>query len=1344
MSDLSGTCLGEDPVAILLKECLKLIIVIRNNNESLRQQMSSGYPLILGGNNEYFGDFDEDDNDYQDSNGNKIRNDSSNLSDIVDLKNKLSGLTSIYSMDSLTLLNPFLNILTFKKTKNESIRILTLESLTKIFTLQLINSNCINYVQAYRKTVSILIDLDPRFSKNQDTNDLMEIEIITLLQCIISTSCGNCLSDSLVYESLKKVLLIVCRRKLSNKLRIRAEYILKKMTVHVFTKLKFMNLSAINNKYIDDEHIKKYFVFKKANDSSEFDLQEEKEEQLIGKKSEGDRVSDFSEVIATPNYSLPVIIQYLELLLSLISLENKSAYTVRTQVVGLELINIMVELVGRLFLKHPKLLNMISDSVFKSIALIMETNLDNVLLMDKVLTVYTSIILTLGWFLPRQIELTLPRLFEKLQNSSSPDFQRIIIERLSILWVREPSLFINFFVKYDCSFEYHDLSVKFLTILMNMTNPERDLTISTFGLDALTTFIDYVHNQTTKVDEVQFYDAPPSKILKEWSRKAEFISCMEMFNEKPRDGIKLLIDKKFIHNNKTKEVAKFLFENDSRLNKKQLGLLISKPEEMELLDEFMNLFNFNLFRVDEALRVLLTKFRLPGESQQIERILEAFSKRYVECQHYIESVFSDTEEHLAQVQADADSVFVLSYSIIMLNTDIHNPQVKEHMSFEEYSNNLKGCYNNGNDFPQWFLKKIYTSIEDKEIVMPEEHHGNEKWFDDVWNNVISSNTVITEVPKIHLDDINRFTSIESAQFGMKLFEHVGSTLIRKIFDLLVLTKDDNTISVLIDSIEKCYKICKFFKLKNIFNELVASLATMTTLLPDDVNLKGADNYEKIVNKELDERHSVIDIVDKQEDTVITISPRSIKLGGSFKAQMCFVLYFNIFGHNKITNFLNEENWNNLVRILLVMFQDRMIINNVKMGTFYPEYNITEQYNLNKIPYLPKADYVIDDINFKSNRSLLSSFASYLKGDDEPSEDDIKNAIQSNDCIKMINFKKYIWSNATIMTPKNIIDLFDNHIPMEKNVINFKYFEETIICIIELSINLMLQYDWIGEIGYKLFNKLSVLYQIENVSKSYYRRLMVYKVLVVSLLNEEKLFSKLVEKEIIVSNEIFTIEYFNKTCDGQYIVGLIMSRIEKNNPIVWKFLDRLIVFNSEKGQSEGGFLIKSVNYYIANSENITRTNIVWAIGIMKQLINYRINIDDILFRIISGEIKFDSPIEAQSVVSLIQLVLRQLLDQIEDYHSDDKGDCNFSYSSVLQRLSESLRSEKSILKQYDNTTIKIIIDHSMLQILDDMKDGSQKLFNLEILKLSKDIFIHYFNELDLEYEDKFKQIQDRLN
>ena len=64
-----------------------------------------------------------------------------------------------------------------------------------------------------------------------------------------------------------------------------------------------------------------------------------------------------------------------------------------------------------------------------------------------------------------------------------------------------------------------------------------------------------------------------------------------------------------------------------------------------------------------ALRHLLSDFRLPGEAQKIDRIMEKFASRYCETNNQ-ESVF-----------ASPDTAYVLAYSIIMLTTDLHSAQV---------------------------------------------------------------------------------------------------------------------------------------------------------------------------------------------------------------------------------------------------------------------------------------------------------------------------------------------------------------------------------------------------------------------------------------------------------------------------------------------------------------------------------------------------------------------------------------------------------------------------------------------------------------------------------------------
>jgi brefeldin A-resistance guanine nucleotide exchange factor 1 len=64
--------------------------------------------------------------------------------------------------------------------------------------------------------------------------------------------------------------------------------------------------------------------------------------------------------------------------------------------------------------------------------------------------------------------------------------------------------------------------------------------------------------------------------------------------------------------------------------------------------------------IADAMREVLETFRLPGEAQQISRVTECFAEIY----------FSAKPEGIKT----QDAVYILSYSVLMLNTDLHNPQ----------------------------------------------------------------------------------------------------------------------------------------------------------------------------------------------------------------------------------------------------------------------------------------------------------------------------------------------------------------------------------------------------------------------------------------------------------------------------------------------------------------------------------------------------------------------------------------------------------------------------------------------------------------------------------------------
>ncbi|KAF9287808.1 hypothetical protein BGZ68_001225 [Mortierella alpina] len=84
----------------------------------------------------------------------------------------------------------------------------------------------------------------------------------------------------------------------------------------------------------------------------------------------------------------------------------------------------------------------------------------------------------------------------------------------------------------------------------------------------------------------------------------------------------------------------------------------SKPFNRLVLSFYMRHFNFSGKRLDTAFRLLCQKLMLRGETQEVDRVLEQFAARFVECNP--ESIFGHK-----------DVVHAITYSILLLNTDLH-------------------------------------------------------------------------------------------------------------------------------------------------------------------------------------------------------------------------------------------------------------------------------------------------------------------------------------------------------------------------------------------------------------------------------------------------------------------------------------------------------------------------------------------------------------------------------------------------------------------------------------------------------------------------------------------------
>jgi len=89
----------------------------------------------------------------------------------------------------------------------------------------------------------------------------------------------------------------------------------------------------------------------------------------------------------------------------------------------------------------------------------------------------------------------------------------------------------------------------------------------------------------------------------------------------------------------------------------------------------MSTFEFSHDPIDLSIRKLLMVVDLPSETQQIDRVMESFSKRYMECNPKL------FDSH--------DQVYILAFSIIMLHTDAFNKSNKSKMTRADYVKNTK-------------------------------------------------------------------------------------------------------------------------------------------------------------------------------------------------------------------------------------------------------------------------------------------------------------------------------------------------------------------------------------------------------------------------------------------------------------------------------------------------------------------------------------------------------------------------------------------------------------------------------------------------------------------------------
>ncbi|XP_047493913.1 Golgi-specific brefeldin A-resistance guanine nucleotide exchange factor 1-like isoform X2 [Penaeus chinensis] len=611
-------------------------------------------------------------------------------------------------------------------------------------------------------------------------------------------------------------------------------------------------------------------------------------------------------------YGMPCVKEVLRFLISLTS-PNNEQNTPAMILTALNLLTVALE-VGADHINHtPSLLVLLKDQLCRNLFMLLKPESRLSIFMAS-LRMCTLLCESLRSHLKFQVEMFLNKLMEII-TSEAPNIsyahKELGLETIVQLW-RIPGFITELFLNYDCDLYTSNLFEDLTKMLSKNAFPVQGLySTNLLSLEALFTVIETIESHSVSKDkqvlEKQdtlkaplvitpvssgyllglgllggFSPVTPQlrprcvlsgsnsisreQLLALKEKKKLLAAGTDQFNAKPEKGIKFLQDNGIVPSS-VEDIAVFLRENP-RLSKKVIGDYVSKKKNVDILSAFVKSFEFRNLRVDEALRMFLESFRLPGEAPLIAIIIEHFSSHW----------------HISNNEpfAKEDAAFTLAYAVIMLNVDQHNQNAKKQnipMTLDQFRNNLRGV-DDGSDFDQDMLEEIYNAIRIDEIVMPEEQTGlvRENYL---WKMLLRRG---------HTKEGQYYLGNEDTSFDRDLFALCWGPTIASLSYVFDKSMDDAIIQRAVSGFRKCASISARFGMSDVFDNLVVSLCKFTTLAASTASAEAPEHV-------------------------------TVAFGANKKAQLAAKTVFRLVtSHGDIL----RDGWKNILDLLLQLFRCRLL------------------------------------------------------------------------------------------------------------------------------------------------------------------------------------------------------------------------------------------------------------------------------------------------------------------------------------------------------------------------------------------------------------------------------------
>ncbi|XP_019365433.1 PREDICTED: brefeldin A-inhibited guanine nucleotide-exchange protein 2 isoform X2 [Gavialis gangeticus] len=443
---------------------------------------------------------------------------------------------------------------------------------------------------------------------------------------------------------------------------------------------------------------------------------------------------------------------------------DPKSHELRSKIVSLQLLLSVLQNAGPVFRTHEMFINAIKQYLCVALSKNGVSSVPDVF--ELSLAIFLTLLSNFKTHLKMQIEVFFKEIFLNILETSSSSFEHkwMVIQTLTRICA-DAQCVVDIYVNYDCDLNAANIFERLVNDLSKIAQgrsghelgmtPLQELSLRKKGLECLVSILKcmvewskdlYVnpnHQASLGSDKPSEQEMGEGKCLESGGRRSSVSSLestvssgigsvgtqtsvpddpeqfevikqqkeiiehgIELFNKKPKRGIQYLQEQGMLGTT-TEEIAQFLHQEE-RLCSTQVGEFLGENNKFnkEVMYAYVDQLDFCGKDFVSALRIFLEGFRLPGEAQKIDRLMEKFAARYIECNQW-QTLF-----------ASADTAYVLAYSIIMLTTDLHSPQVKNKMTKEQYIKMNRGI-NDSKDLPEEYLSTIYEEIEGKKIAMKE-------------------------------------------------------------------------------------------------------------------------------------------------------------------------------------------------------------------------------------------------------------------------------------------------------------------------------------------------------------------------------------------------------------------------------------------------------------------------------------------------------------------------------------------------------------------------------------------------------------------------------------------------